>query len=148
MDNVFSDWQPLTDQAALDTVLKMTGYFHDSCLVRLCYESGACVREKDLAMMPLNASRALTITLQQQYAAHYETQLRFEGVRQCRLVPSTPDHDCIIQDAAFLLRDGLVWWADEGCFDPACPDSAGAWSSWVCAERCFWRSRPRRTIDL
>lgn len=141
MPGGWSEWQRLDTPQALESALGAVCAFHDSCLVCLRYTSGAYVEEGSLSMLPSNAARTLTVTLHQQFAAHYETELRFEGVRAAYLAPADPgQYDCIICGAALFLRDGWVYWADDEGFDPAHPCETS--NAWVCAKACFWRSRP------
>ena len=118
------NWKEVKTQENIDELLNVYGGFHDSCIVNLRYESGACVTA-DRAMHFAEASDCeLYVTFQRQWEP-ITIELCFTGLRRLHLVGWQDNYFCDITGAYLAFHDSmlpgepcrLIAWADTDWFD-------------------------------
>ena len=105
-------WKKITTNEDIKELMETFDEFHDSCLKKLSYVSGAYV-DKKLAMFPLNCLRSLKVIFQRQQLNPITIEIEFIGVEQLLLRPVKPDYTCNIFAATMFLKDGLLYWYDD-----------------------------------
>ena len=109
------------------------GNFHDSCVREIHAVTGHYV--DDSLSMTVDWRTTVHMLIQRQYRRFSAIELRFEEVIALRLSAPPPDCENIINDAAFFIRDGIIYWADDGTWTP---ESSGE-HTWVAAGKVYWR---------
>lgn len=128
-------YHTVTCQEDINYLMELFFHFHDSCIYKLEYVSGAYVT-KDLAMNPINDKRSLKLIFQSQQSSVRSIELEFMGLLNLCLVPAPPAYTCDLQDAALFIEKNKVYWADSSEFIDARTDYQG---TWLCAESLRWR---------
>lgn len=111
-----SEYKYLTNENDIENFMKLYGYFHDSCIKELKYESGMYVNS-NLSMQPINDKRNLNIIFQRQFSTFSTIEMVFEGLVCLHLNPSSSDMDGIINSAYMCIKDGEVLWLDSDNFN-------------------------------
>jgi len=111
LDSRLADWNYVETPEDADALLYAAHGFHDSVLNRLDYISGGYVSE-DNSLAATDSIRTVTVRIESQWNAPVD--LVFEGVIALNLRPSEDGYDCIIFDAALLLKEETVFFADTG----------------------------------
>lgn len=106
-------WNEINNQEDVDYFMEQLRGFHDSCLKEMRYISGAYVRE-DLGMLPINDKRILRVIIQRQFEDPCAVELEFQGLKRLEMIPDDEKYDCIIFDAAVILKDDCIIWCDDG----------------------------------
>ncbi|MBR1757482.1 MAG: hypothetical protein IJ744_01980 [Lachnospiraceae bacterium] len=129
-------WNEIRTQDDIDSFLKLTKSFHDSCLKELYYISGAYIDEK-LCMFPVNDQRSLKVVFQLQNDACPMIELWFKGISFLKVLPQNEDYTCEIQEASLLKSNNEFYWADGGDF---IPEEVHTYSgTMIVSSRLFWR---------
>ena len=123
-------WKELRTQHEIDNFMKEIIGFHDSCIKEIKYSSGAYV-EKNLSMSPVNAKRTLTVLIS-------ALELEFSELEYIRMYPVNPDYTCEILDASFFVKDGLIYWCDNG--DVKEDDIHNYKGTVICSKKVRWRN--------
>ena len=87
--------------------------------------------------MHFDAPALIHILVQRQFRSPSAIELRFAEVIGVRFSPPRPNYDAIIFSAAFFLRDGVFYWAEDGGWTPESPSRDDC--TWVAARRAWWR---------
>ena len=125
----------ITCQEDINYLMERFSHFHDSCLFKIEYISGAYVTE-NLEMNPINNERTLKIIFQSQESSVYSIELEFKGLLSLCLIPTEPLCTCELYDVALLIEKNKVYWADSVEFF----DKKTAYKgTWLCAESLRWR---------
>ncbi len=127
-------WNYVDTQADVKTLMDAYGGFHDSCLTRLEYVSGAKVYQNH-SMMPLNDVRQVTMFLGSQCCDGIE--MVFEGVTEMNLRPAQDNHESIIYGATLLVRNEEIYFCGGYKADPDSYDG-----TWIKAFSLRWRLLP------
>lgn len=128
-------WNELTTPREISEFMHLVRCFHDSCIVRMQYISGASVDEQ-LAMYPINDRRSLVVIIQQQSALHPKIVLEFSKLHYLKLFPLPETYTCEILEATLEVRDGRIYWYD--C-SPLPPDALAQYEGTViCADKVRW----------
>lgn len=106
-------WKELRTQHEIDNFMKEIIGFHDSCIKEIKYSSGAYV-ETNLSMSPVNTKRTLTVLIQRQFEDISALELEFSELEYISMYPVKQDYTCEILDASFFVKDGLIYWCDNG----------------------------------
>ena len=125
----------ITCREDINYLMEQFSYFHDSCLFKIEYISGAYVTE-NLEMNPINNERVLKLIFQSQESSVHSIELEFKGLLSLCLVPAEPSYTCELYDAALLIEKNKVYWADSAEFFDKKTDYKG---TWLCAESLRWR---------
>ena len=123
-------WKELRTQHEIDNFMKEIIGFHDSCIKEIKYSSGAYV-EKNLSMSPVNTKRTLTVLIQRQFED-------ISALEYIRMYPVNPDYTCEILDASFFIKDGLIYWCDNG--DVKEDDIHNYKGTVICSKKVRWRN--------
>jgi len=128
-------WTEIKDQADIDKLLEIYGYFHDSCL-RDIYIS---TREFIDAKLAMHFNNKLTASLlfQRQFEPTTVLELKFEDIEQFNFRPFDTNIDPVIYDATLMITNGLFYWADFAGWEIGDNDSI-----WISGKKLFWRQRP------
>lgn len=129
-------WKNINDEKDIDELLLKVNYFHDSCIRKISYVSGAYVDE-DLAMHPVNDDRVLTIVFDSQFENCRSFELEFEKVKFMKLMPASDGYTCEILGATLVIKDDLIYWADGEVPVENIPASYNG--TVICAEDLRWR---------
>jgi len=129
-------WKNINDEKDIDELLLKVNYFHDSCIRKISYVSGAYVDE-DLAMHPVNDDRVLTIVFDSQFKKCHSFELEFGKVNYMKLMPASDSYTCEILGATLVIKDGLIYWADGEVPVENIPESYNG--TVICAEDLRWR---------
>ena len=127
-------WQCLASSIDLQELMGLFGNFHDSCVREVHVVTGHFV-EEDLTMR-VDWRTTIHMLIQRQFRNPCAIELRFEEVVGLRMVPPQPDCEAIIFHAAFFVRDGVYYWAEDGNWTPESTDDG---TTWVAARRVYWR---------
>ena len=127
MDNAAEPprWQCLKTPMELRELMNLFGNFHDGCIREIHVATGHYV-ESDLSMR-VDWRTTIHMLVQRQFLNPCAIELRFEEVVGLRVVPPHPDCEDIISDAAFFVRDGIYYWAQDGNWTPESPDDRTTW---------------------
>lgn len=106
-------WKELHTQHEIDNFMKEIIEFHDSCIKEIKYSSGAYV-ETNLSMSPVNTKRTLTVLIQRQFEDISALELEFSELEYISMYPVKQDYTCEILNASFFIKDGLIYWCDNG----------------------------------
>jgi len=126
-------WNYVWAQEDAKLLLEETGWFHDSILHSLHYESGGFVDGKRAMHFPFNLGSQVTIRLDSQICGSLE--MVFEGVKAVRLRPAGDNETGDIFEATICVNDCAVLFCDE---EDATFDSPGE-GTWVIAYSLRWR---------
>lgn len=130
-------WNSVTDTFTIKLLMDLVNSFHDSCLKEIRYISGAYV-DGELAMIPTNISRKLSVIIQRQSHNHSVVELEFNKLKLLKLVPLDEKYTCEIHSATLLLDNGLFYWFDCGGMQTSDFDGYDGVS--ICAEGLRWRT--------
>ena len=109
-------WQCLASSIDLQELMGLFGNFHDSCVREVHVVTGHFV-EEDLTMR-VDWRTTIHMLIQRQFRNPCAIELRFEEVVGLRMVPPQPDCVTIIFHAAFFVRDGVYYWAEDENWTP------------------------------
>jgi hypothetical protein len=128
-------WTEIKTQTDIDNLLKLYGYFHDSCLRDIYISTQEFVDEK----RAMNIENILTATLlfQRQFKDNAVLELKFEYVDGFNYVPLKDNYSNVILDATLKTKNELFYWADFQDWEIGENDSI-----WICGRKLFWRLRP------
>lgn len=130
-------WKELRTQHEIDNFMKEIIGFHDSCIKEIKYSSGAYV-ETNLSMLPVNTKRTLTVLIQRQFEDISALELEFSELEYISMYPVNPDYTCEILDASFFVKDGLIYWCDNG--DVKEDDIHNYKGTVICSKKVRWRN--------
>lgn len=135
------EWSTIRSQADIDTLMKMYGGFHDSCITGIQYENGNQVDDSRAMSWGSKEQFKLVMSLQRQGIPR-DLELCFTGLRRINL--SGCDTRFFSMMDCFLSFWGpYIVWADGECFDPAHPVKEGQLTgdmyTFVVADRLQWR---------
>lgn len=125
-------WKELRTQHEIDNFMKEIIGFHDSCIKEIKYSSGAYV-ETNLSMSPVNTKRTLTVLIQRQFEDISALELEYIS-----MYPVKQDYTCEILDASFFIKDGLIYWCDNG--DVKEDDIHNYKGTVICSKKVRWRN--------
>ena len=101
VDSTLRGWKYINTQVDVDSLMKSAYGFHDSCLEKLEYTSGAYVLE-DKSMRPTDDIRSLKMMIGSQWCDPIE--LVFEGLIGLNLRPAGDNYDSIIFSSTLRYR--------------------------------------------
>ena len=128
-------WTEIKDNSEIDNLLKLYGFFHDSCLRDIYITTREFVDEK-LAMHFDNKLTA-TLLFQRQFGPNSVLELRFDNIEQFNFRPFDETENAVIYDASLMMVNGLFYWADFADWKIGDNDSI-----WISGQKLFWRFRP------
>jgi hypothetical protein len=134
MDNQYLS---LKGEDELNSFMKEYGSFHDSCISKCTIITGYSVNEELNMTVPMNFATCVSITIEKQKYKYRLIELLFEEVIHLNFVPAQENYDRIIYDAYFKYNAGLVFWADDGDWNPENIDNS---ICWISAKKCSWRN--------
>jgi hypothetical protein len=132
--DVLRSWQDLSAPAQIERLMSRFGNFHDAYVREMHVVTGNYV-DQDLSMH-VDWRTTVHMLVQRQFAEPSAIELRFEEVVGLRVCPP-PDCEAIIFNAAFFLRDGVLYWADSSDWTPE--SSERGEFTWVAARKASWR---------
>lgn len=101
------NWHCIKEQKDIDFLLDTYGYFHDSCIVSLNYQSGAFVDDESAMFFGDADDRRLSVIFQRQWKPK-TIELQFSGLRQMHIVGWQNNYLCDILDAYLTFHDNLL----------------------------------------
>lgn len=130
-----SNWHELITERDICELMDLFGHFHDGCLREVHIATGHFVK-KDLSMT-VDWRTTAHMLVQRQFQPFSAIELRFEEIVGLKLSPPTPRYESIIYRAAFLLSNGVFYWAESADWSPDSlqPDDV----TWIAARRAWWR---------
>ena len=131
-------WNEIKNNDDIKKLMDEVWTFHDSCIKEIKYISGAYVKE-DLKMRPINESRILKILIQRQFKNMSVMELEFSGLRYLKLMPCDENYTCEIFDSALLMKDGYIYWCDNGDLEDINLETEDC-NTLVCASKLRWRA--------
>lgn len=130
-------WKELRTQQEIDNFMKEIIEFHDSCIKEIKYSSGAYV-ETNLSMSPVNTKRTLTVLIQRQFEDISALELEFSELEYISMYPVKQDYTCEILNASFFVKDGLIYWCDNGDINE--DDIHNYKGTVICSKKVRWRN--------
>jgi len=127
-------WHNIQSEVDIESLMKIFGDFHDSCLKELVYISGAFVDE-NLSMHPINEQRVLKIVFQRQYSNPCVIEVEFSGIKKMNLSPCDENHTCEIHGATFFIKNSNLYWGDSSDIQ----EMSSYDGTWICASGTRWR---------
>lgn len=107
------EWKKLQNTDDVENMLKIFGYFHNSCLKELHMWNEHFV-DDDLSMSVSGyLDHKVRILFQRQARNPSSIELMFEQATQMHVLPGPENYDSIIHKATFLFQSGLFYWADD-----------------------------------
>ena len=122
-------WKELRTQHEIDNFMKEIIGFHDSCIKEIKYSSGAYV---------VNTKRTLTVLIQRQFEDISALELEFSELEYISMYPVKQDYTCEILNASFFVKDGLIYWCDNG--DVKEDDIHNYKGTVICSKKVRWRN--------
>ena len=101
----------INNKKDIEKLMEEYSYFHDSCIIKISYESGAYVNE-DLSMNLINDKRILKVVFQRQENPR-NLEIKFNKLIKLNLAPESEDYDCIILGATMEIKDGNIYGINE-----------------------------------
>jgi hypothetical protein len=131
------NWNEIKTQADADALMELFGSFHDGCVREAHLWTGHYVAP-DLSMAcPCNLDNSIRFHVQRQFRNPSAIELLFEQVTRFNLVPTPDNYDTIIFEAAFLVRDGTIFWCTDSRWTPDCRERDEC--TWISAKQLRWR---------
>ena len=128
-------WKTVATPADAKALLDLFGGFHDACIREIHLWTDHCVG-KDLAMSCSGDTR-IRMLVQRQFKNPSAIEMYFDKVTRFNCVPNEENYDWIIFDAALLIHNGVVYWADNNNFSPDKPHNDIY--TWISAKKLHWR---------
>ncbi len=137
MENISppSIWHELTTEADIAELMDLFGRFHDGCVREVHFATGHSVGE-DLSMS-VDWRTTVHMLVQREERPFSAIELRFEEVVAMKLNSPPPNYVSIIFRAAFLLLNGVFYWAESDRWSPDSPLPEDV--TWISARRACWR---------
>ena len=88
-------------------------------------------------MSPVNTKRTLTVLIQRQFEDISALELEYSVLDYISMYPVNPDYTCEILDASFFIKDGLIYWCDNG--DVKEDDIHNYKGTVICSKKVRWR---------
>jgi hypothetical protein len=129
------EWRALTSANDIEELMRLFGDFHDGCVHEIHAVTGHYVH--DNLSMSVGWETTVRLLIQRQFSDPSAIELRFDEVVGFRLSPPAPNYDAIIYGAAFFIRDGIYYWADNAGWKPEFPERGD--TTWVSARKVSWR---------
>ncbi len=104
---------------------------------KIKYSSGAYV-ETNLSMSPVNTKRTLTVLIQRQFEDISALELEFSELEYISMYPVKQDYTCEILNASFFVKNGLIYWCDNG--DVKEDDIHNYKGTVICSKKVRWRN--------
>lgn len=123
-------WTEIKDTSDIDNLMKLYGFFHDSCLRDIYITTREFVDEK-LAMHFENKLTAILL-FQRQFRPNPVLELRFDNIEQFNFRPFSETENAVIYHASLIIIDGLFYWADFADWKIGDNDSI-----WITAKNYF-----------
>ncbi|MCU6713052.1 hypothetical protein M6D81_30570 [Paenibacillus sp. J5C_2022] len=131
-------WQELKSQKDLNELMKLFGWFHDSCIKEMHMWTDHNVNP-DLSMsLSVVRDNRVRILIHRQYKDPTAIELLFEEVTQIYISPSPENHDSIIYEATFIYQDGNYYWADDRNWEPEGQNKFAS-VNWISSKKVSWR---------
>lgn len=111
------------------------GNFHDACVREIHAATGHYVAEN--LSMTVDWRTTVHMLVQRQHRNPSAIELRFTELVGLKVSPPSPNYEAIIFSAAFFLRDGILYWAENASWSPESADR-DQWT-WIAARHGWWR---------
>ncbi len=130
-------WNEIKKQSDVDYLMKEFRDFHDSC-IREAHIWTATWVNQDLSMsISPELDVNMRLHIQRQYTDPIAIELFFEELTRFNLVPAPENCDAIIITTTMIFRNGLIYWATVGNWDPEKIDCNDY--TWISAKKLKWR---------
>jgi hypothetical protein len=99
--------------------------------------------------VPAGLDASIRLLVHRQWRDPSAIELLFEEVTHLNFAAPPEDHESIIFSASLVVREGELFWADVGGWDPEAPNNDNV--TWVSAKRLRWRDAsesPGRFLSL
>jgi hypothetical protein len=124
----------LAEPADIDDLMQRFGNFHDGCIREIHVAKGQYVDQDFRMAFDWQTSARMLV---RQFRNPSAIELRFDGVVGMYVLPPQPNYDSIIFDAAFLVRDGIYYWAESSLWKPE--EARDSHTTWIAARQVHWR---------
>lgn len=106
------NWININTEKDIEEFLVLYGYFHDSCIKEVKYESGMYV-DKELRMKAVNDKRKLSVVFQRQWKNPTTIEVVFESLVCLHLEPVNECYDGSIFCASLIKQGDSFFWIDD-----------------------------------
>ena len=130
-------WNDITPPADADALQVIFGDFHDSCMREAHLWTDYWVSPELSMSCAAHLDNKIRFLIQRQFRNPSAVELLFEQVTRFNLVPAPENYDSIILAATLLVRDGAIFWANNGEWTPETSNRDEF--TWVCAKNLRWR---------
>lgn len=130
------EWRQVRNADDIEKVMKVFGYFHDSCLKELHMWSEHFVDNKLSMNVSSGLDHRVRILFQRQARNPSAIELMFEQVTEMHILPSPENYDSIICSASFIFEEGLFYWAADSSWKP---ENMEKKVSWISSKAVKWR---------
>lgn len=129
------DWHELSTPEQIRQLMDLFGNFHDTCVREIHAATGHYVAEN--LSMTVDWRTTVHMLVQRQHRNPSAIELRFTELVGLKVSPPSPNYEAIIFSAAFFLRDGILYWAENASWSPESADR-DQWT-WIAARHGWWR---------
>ncbi len=95
-------------------------------------------RNESVNVARKNTKRTLTVLIQRQFEDISALELEFSELEYISMYPVKQDYTCEILDAPFFIKDGLIYWCDNG--DVKEDDIHNYKGTVICSKKVRWRN--------
>jgi hypothetical protein len=132
-----ADWHRVQTDADVEQLLSTFGGFHDGCLREAHIWTETYVTEDLTMACPGHLDTHVRLLFQRQWRDPSAIELLFDQVIAFHLAPSPENYGSEIADAALLIQDGIIYWAESWQWRPEHPERDE--STWIAAKQLRWR---------
>lgn len=119
--NIMSDgWNIIKNNNDIGHLLNEYCGFHDSCICKVDYISGASVNEERTMTGCSAETSKLKVNFQSQMVLK-TLQLQFIGLRRMNLIGYEKNYFSDITSCYLSMHEGYILWANNDWFDPEAP---------------------------
>ncbi len=128
-------WIELADNTEIHALMETFGGFHDACIREIHLVTGHFVAPN--LSMNVDWRATVRMIVQRQYVKPSAIELRFDELVGLKFAAPEPDCASVILNATCVIRDGILYWADDGFWTPEAPEARDC--TWVAARHAYWR---------
>ena len=104
-------WQKIINEKDIRELEKIYGHFHDSCIVKLIYNSNVYINDDLSMIMDMDGNDNITLVLMRQYNTPKTIELLFENIEKVNILPRKEFCSGEITSATLKYYEKFFIWA-------------------------------------